>query len=123
LFMILGALSWSIGVIFIRVAGTTYFVKGSFWLIGLYVLTIPMAWLAVTGIALAANLSGVKILTAVVIMTITATLLDGVAISWFPALYGVPTATHLLAVAWLLWFVGVSLWISVMPLLKSSSIA
>jgi hypothetical protein len=52
LFMILGALSWSIGVIFIRVAGTTFFVKSSFWLMGLYVLTIPAAWLAVKGITL-----------------------------------------------------------------------
>jgi hypothetical protein len=122
LFVILGALSWFIGVLFIRFAGAAFFIEGNLWLIGLYVLTIPVAWLTVKGIVLASNLSGVNISIAVVIMTITATLLDGVAIAWFPSLYGLPTAAHLLAAAWLLWFVGVALGISVIPVLKSPSV-
>jgi Family of unknown function (DUF5367) len=122
LFVVLGALTWFIGVLFIRFAGAAFFIEGSSWLVGLYLLTIPVAWLTVKGIALAGNLSGVNISIAVVIMTITATLLDGVAIVWFPSLYSLPTAAHLLAAAWLLWFVGVALWISVIPVLKSPSV-
>jgi hypothetical protein len=113
LFVVLGALGWLIGVLFIRFAGATFFIEGSLWLVGLYLLTIPVAWLTIKGIALAGKLSGVKILMAVVIVCITATILDGMAIAWFPLLYGLPTAAHLLAAAWLLWFVGVSLFESI----------
>jgi hypothetical protein len=113
LFVVLGALAWFIAVIFIRFAGAAFFIESSFWLVGLYVLSIPGAWLTIKGIAQAGKLSGVKILMAVAIMCFTASLLDGVAIAWFPSLYGLPTPAHLLAAAWLLWFVGVSLSITV----------
>ena len=80
---------------------------------GLYLLSIPVAWLSLKGIALASKLSGVKLLIAVVIMSFTALLLDGVAIAWLPSLYGLSTPAHLLAAASMLWFVGVSLYISI----------
>jgi hypothetical protein len=47
-------------------------------------------------------------------MNFTATLLDGVAIAWLPSIYGLPASAHLFAAAWLLWFVGVSLYLSLM---------
>lgn len=113
LFVVLGALGWVIGLLFIRFAFALFFVEGGLWLVGLYVFSIPGAWLTIKGIALAGKVSAVKILMAVVIICSTASLLDGVAITWFPSLYGLPTPAHLLAAAWLLWFVGVSLCISV----------
>jgi len=112
LFVGLGVLAWVAGVLLIRFAGASFFVEGSAWLVGLYMLTIPGAWLLVKGIALATKLSGTAIVTAIVIMNATATLLDGAAIAWLPSLYGVLTPA--LAAAWLLWFVGVSSWASIL---------
>ncbi|MDX2273563.1 MAG: hypothetical protein NW237_16655 [Cyanobacteriota bacterium] len=112
LFGVLGVLAWAIGVLFIRFAGGTFFVEGSPWLVGLYGLTIPGVWLLVKGLALATKLSGVEIVLAIVIMNATATLFDGVAIAWMPSLYDLPLSAHLLAAAYLLWFVGLTLWFS-----------
>jgi hypothetical protein len=114
LFIGLGALAWLIGLLFIRFAGSMFFVKGSLWLVGLYLLTIPVAWLTIKGIALIGKLSGLKILIAVVIMNFTALFIDGLAIAWLPSIYDLPASAHLLAAAWLLWFVGVALYLSLM---------
>jgi hypothetical protein len=114
LFVGLGVLAWFIGVLFIRFAGTMFFVKGSVWLIGLYLLTIPVVWLTIESVSRIGKLSRIKTLMAIVILNFTATLLDGVAISWLPSIYGLPASAHLLAAAWLLWFVGVSLYLSLM---------
>ncbi len=110
----LGVLFWSSGVLFIRFAGTMFFVNGSIWLIGLYLLTIPVVWLTIESVALVGKLSRLKTFMAIVILNFTATLLDAVAISWLPSIYGLPAPAHLLATAWLLWFVGISLYLSFM---------
>jgi Family of unknown function (DUF5367) len=52
---------------------------------------------------------GEDILTATVLMAITAVLLDGIALTWFQNWYGLAPTQLLLAAAWLLWGVGVSL--------------
>jgi Family of unknown function (DUF5367) len=114
LFVGLGVLAWLIGVLFIRFAGTMFFVEGSLWLVGLYLLTVPVVWLTIVSIARIGKLSRLKTLMAIVIMNFTATLLDGVAIAWLPSIYGLQASSQLLAAAWLLWFVGVSLYLSLM---------
>jgi hypothetical protein len=114
LFVGLGVLAWSIGVLFIRFAGTIFFAKGSMWLMGLYLITIPVVWLTIKSVALIGKLSRLQTLIAIVILNFTATLLDGIAIAWLPSIYGLPAPAHLLAAAWLLWFVGVSLYLSLM---------
>lgn len=114
LFVGLGALAWFTGVLFIRFAGTMFFVEGSRWLIGLYLLTIPVVWLTIESVARLGKLSRLETSIAIVILNFTATLLDGVAIAWFPSIYGLPAPAHLLAAAWLLWFVGISLYLSFM---------
>jgi Family of unknown function (DUF5367) len=91
-----------------------FFVEGSLWLIGLYLLTVPVVWLTIESVARLGKLSRLKTLMAVVILNFTATLLDGVAMAWLPSIYGLPASAHLLAAAWLLWFVGVSLYLSLM---------
>ncbi len=77
-------------------------------------LTVPVVWLTIESIARIGKLSPLKTLVAIVILNFTATLLDGVAIAWFPSIYGLPAPAHLLAAGWLLWFVGVSLYLSLM---------
>jgi hypothetical protein len=49
------------------------------------------------------------LVTAVLIMNTTALLLDGVALTWFPSIYGVTGSALVLAAAWLLWTFGVGL--------------
>jgi hypothetical protein len=55
------------------------------------------------------KVDGKDLLNAVAIMVLTATLLDGIALTWFPGWYGLAPAGLLLAAAWLLWGVGLSL--------------
>ncbi|WP_310413606.1 hypothetical protein [Chamaesiphon sp. OTE_8_metabat_110] len=114
LFIGLGVLAWLIGVFFIRFAGTMFFVEGSLWLVGLYLLTIPVVGLTIESVARIGKLSRLKTLMAIVIFNFTATLLDAVAIAWLPSIYGLPAPANLLAAAWLLWFVGISLYLSFM---------
>jgi hypothetical protein len=114
LFVALGVLFWLIGVIFVRVAGAPIFTEGNLQLVSLYLFSIPVAWVMVKGTARTHQLSGIGVLLAVVIMCFTALLLDGVVIAWLPSLYGVTTSAHSLVAAWLLWFVGISLCISIM---------
>jgi hypothetical protein len=55
------------------------------------------------------KIKGQALLYACVIMNTTALLLDGAALTWFPAVYGVTGTTLTLAAGWLLWTFGVGL--------------
>ncbi len=114
LFVGLGVLFWLTGVLFIRFAGTIFFAEGSVWLVGLYLLTVPVVWVMIDSVSLIGKLSRLQTLMAIVIFNFTATLLDAVAIAWLPSIYGLPAPAQPLAAAWLLWFVGVSLYLSLM---------
>lgn len=115
-FIILGALFWLEALLFIRFGGASLFINGNLWLLLLFVASIPVAGVLVKFSAVVGKVEGEELLKAVAIMALTATLLDGVALTWFQAWYGLTPAGLLLAAAWLLWGVGVSLgvgyWVS-----------
>ena len=77
----------------------------------LFVLSIPTAWLCIVSVRRLAGLAPAQVLTGTALITAVVALLDGVAMTWWPALYGGPA---LLAAAWLLWFVGAVLGLAVM---------
>lgn len=77
----------------------------------LFVLSIPTAWLCIVSVRRLAGLAPAQVLTGTALITAVVALLDGVAMTWWPALYGGPA---LLAAAWLLWFVGAVLGVAVM---------
>ncbi len=109
LFVTLGAIFWFEALLFIRFGGAALFVNGNPWLLFLFVASIPVAWFSVKISAIVGKIDGDDLLSAVVIMAVTATLLDGMALTWFQSWYGLSQEGLLLAAAWLLWGVGISL--------------
>jgi Family of unknown function (DUF5367) len=109
LFAILGAIFWFEALLFIRFEGTSLFVKGNPLLWLLFGASIPISWCLVKVSAIVTKVSDDDRLNAVAIMVITAASLDGIALTWFPDWYGLSPAGLLLAAAWLLWGVGLSL--------------
>ena len=98
---------WALGVAMIRLAAP-FGMFARHLAAPLFLATIPMAWLTVdlAGRVAAGRLG---VLEATAVVSAPALLLDGVALTWAPALYGVAAAPLQAPAAWLLWFVGVSL--------------
>jgi hypothetical protein len=109
LFVMLGVAFWLEALLCIRLGGSSLFVNDNPWLLLWFIATIPISWCLVTASAIIGKVSGDDLLTAVVIMALTASSLDGIALTWFPGWYGLAPAGLLLAAAWLLWGVGLSL--------------
>jgi hypothetical protein len=109
LFVILGIAFWAEAVLFIRFGGETLFIGGNPWLLFLFASCLPVAWVLVRVTAVVGKVSGNDLLSAVVLAALTATLLDGIALAWFQGWYGLGQTNLLLAAAWLLWGVGLSL--------------
>jgi hypothetical protein len=109
LFIILGAVFWLEALLFIRFGGESLFVKGNPLLLLLFVACVPIAWILVKIGAVVGKAEGEDLLSAVTIMSLTALLLDGIALTWCQDWYGLAQSGLLLAAAWLLWGVGVSL--------------
>lgn len=105
-FVALGIGFWFLAATMIRVLGPTVFVPGSAALPLVFALSVPIAWVFVRVGTLLGGAREAAVLPAVVVMTSTAMLLDGLAMTFFPALYGLPHAQLLLGAAWLLWGVG-----------------
>jgi hypothetical protein len=116
LLVILGVVYWLEALLFIRFGGEGLFVNCNPWLLLLFVASLPIAWVLVKVSAVVGKIDREDLLSAVAIMALTAMLLDGVALTWFQGWYGLAPAGLLLAAAWLLWGVGVSLgigyWVS-----------
>ncbi len=105
----LGVAFWFLAAMAFRFLGPFVLVPGSTTLPLVFILTVPIAWAFVwAGITLG-GARGAAVLPAVVVMSFTAMLLDGLALTFFPALYGLPTASLLIVAALLLWGVGLIL--------------
>ncbi len=109
LFVLLGIVFWFEALLFIRCGGESLFVNGNPWLLLLFVASLPIAWVLIKISTVVGKIDGEDLLTAVAIMALTALLLDGVALTWFQSWYGLAPTGLLLAAAWLLWGVGISL--------------
>lgn len=109
LFVLLGIAFWFEALLFIRTEGELLFVNGNPWLVLWFVASIPIAWILVKISAVVGKIDGEDLLNAVAIMALTALLLDGIALTWFQGWYGLGQAGLVLAAAWLLWGVGISL--------------
>ncbi len=109
LFVGLGVFFWFLALVFIRIAGPTLFVNGNPVLFVLFAVSVPVAWALIKFSAAVGKVQGRALFSAVAIMCLTALMLDGVAITWLPSAYGLPATSLVLAAAWLLWGIGVSL--------------
>lgn len=109
LFVLLGIVFWFTGVLFVRLGGEALFVQGSPWLLFLFVLALPVSWVFVKVSAVVGQVHGAELLTALVLETITATLIDGTVLTWFQTVYSHEQSRLLLIAAWLLWGGGMGL--------------
>jgi hypothetical protein len=100
-------LVWFLAALFIRFAGPAGIFDGAKGL-ALYGLTMPATIPLNARTRKIAGLPRRRIVTAIAVTSATATMLDGVAMSLFPQLYGDPVAMRDGAV-WLLWAIGVGL--------------
>ncbi len=104
----LGAVLWFAGMVFLRWAGSVGALTGMGRLV-IYAIAIPITIpLIPLGPKLAA-LPRDQTLRAVAILSMTALLIDGVVIGYFPQLYSDDPATARAAAGALLWAVGIAL--------------
>ena len=106
LYVGLGAIFWLAAALFIRFAGDRLFHLGNPWLSVLFAASVPVGWLFIVVCLRVGGLGQREALAPVAIMCATGLLLDGVAISSFPSLYGASSEQVMLGAAWLLWGVG-----------------
>lgn len=124
LFIVLGVVFWFAAAMLVRIGGPNVFTAGSAMLVILYLLALPVSlgFIAITRLT-----SGVPLrdmLAPVALMTTTALLLDGIAIGFFPQLYGSTTEWVMHGAALIMWGAGVGLvcgaWLSRAALMKPS---
>ncbi|MCQ9154056.1 DUF5367 family protein [Acidomonas methanolica] len=79
-----------------------------------YVTTIPVAWLSIVIIRMAAQLTPAQLLPGVCLVGTAAMMLDGAVLRWMPHLYATDERVLHLGAAWLLWGYGLSLGIALL---------
>ncbi len=84
-------------------------VRGSF----AFVTAIPAGWLSVWLTRMAGKLSADQLLPGIAVAGATAMMIDGIALKWFPGVYGFNDKVMILGAAWLLWGYGVALAVAV----------
>jgi hypothetical protein len=98
---------WFCAAMFIRYVGPTGQFQG--WKVALlYVLTIPGTVLLNERTRKLVRLPRRMMVPVIAVTTATATMLDGVAMSGFPELYGADPVVMLGGAVWLLWAIGVA---------------
>ncbi len=98
---------WFLAAMFIRFVGPTGVFHG-YKVIALYALTIPATAPLNARSRKLARASKSQMVTVIAVTSAVATLLDGLAMSRFPALYGEDPAITGAGAAWLLWAIGVA---------------
>ncbi len=101
----IGVAFWFIAAMMVRVMGTAVFNTEGLSMVLLFALSFPFGFGALRLIGWLVGLRGTAFLPAVVVMTMTATLLDGIAFTW-TGLYGLPLESRVYGAAWILWGVG-----------------
>jgi hypothetical protein len=112
LFIALGAAFWYQAAMIIRYFGDSVFTEGNPKLILFYVLAVPLTMASMYITAFIAKLKLNELLKPVVIMTMTATFLDGIALAWFRHLYSNSFEVAMYGAAMILWGAGVGLLLS-----------
>jgi len=98
---------WFLAAMFIRFVGPMGVFHG-YKLIALYALTIPATAPLNARCRKLVRAPKGQMVTVIAVTSAVATMLDGVAMSLFPALYGSDSATTGAGAAWLLWAIGVA---------------
>ncbi len=121
--IILGVIFWLMAALTVRFIGPMVFSPDSFVLLGAYLAAIPITYGFVFIALRVLRLAMADILLPAVIMTATATLLDGMALAWFSQLYADTSTTAHAGAAWILWGAGVGLVIALIHGSRGRSLA
>jgi Family of unknown function (DUF5367) len=106
LFVAVGVLLWFVAAMMFRILGPSLLIPGSATLLLVFAGSIPLSWVFLKiGVTLG-RAQGASILLAAAVMSATAMFLDALALTFFPSLYGLPTAQLLIVAALLLWGVA-----------------
>ncbi|TAE30674.1 MAG: hypothetical protein EAZ91_10110 [Cytophagales bacterium] len=105
----LGVAFWFAAALIVRFGGTAIFTENNSMLIVIYGVAFPVtgAFLFITKLFL--NVSYNQLVRPIMVVTLTAALLDAVALSWFRALYSHSFEVALHGAALILWGVGLGL--------------
>ena len=104
--IMLGVFFWFLAAMAIRFFGPSLLVRGSLAPVFVFLATVPLTW-GLLRLAMAmGRVRGAAVLPALAVMSLVAMMLDGVAITWVPELYGVALDKMGMAAAWLLWGVA-----------------
>jgi Family of unknown function (DUF5367) len=109
LFIALGIVFWFTAAMVIRFAGTNVFSEKNPLLILFFVLALPITYIFFLVTKLVTKVPYTSMLLPVVIMTLTAALLDGIALAFFRNLYAQSFEIALHGAAWILWGAGIGL--------------
>jgi hypothetical protein len=109
LFVILGIIFWFSGAMTVRAAGNLVFSENNPMMIAAFILAVPITLILLYITKLVAKIQYAEMYRAIVIMTYTATFLDGIALTWFGGLYGNTFEVRLYGAAWILWGAGLGL--------------
>ena len=109
LFVFLGVVFWFNGVLTVRFLGPTLLTSNNPNLIWAYALVIPITVLTLVITRFVGQTPYHQLLKPIVIMTYTATICDGIALSWFRSLYSSSIDIALHGAALILWGGGLGL--------------
>jgi hypothetical protein len=109
LYVFLGVIFWFNAAMIIRFMGKNFLTENNPKLILAFLLTFPVTGITFYVTKLVTKLAYSELLRPIVIMTFTATFLDGIALTWYRQLYSTSFEVALHGSALILWAVGLGL--------------
>lgn len=99
--IVLGVVFWLSGVMSVKLLGSYVFTESSSYKFIMFLLLFPTIYLFIRISRKIAKLNKSEILKAVVIMTITASFCDGIALTWFRQIYAETYEVSHYGAAWI----------------------
>lgn len=109
LYVVLGVVFWFSAALLVRFLGEVVFTPNNPLLIVMFIVAIPIGRLFIWIAQQIGKLPDKAVFAPAVMMTQVALLLDGIAITWFPQLYGQSHTHVMLGAALIMWGAGVGM--------------
>lgn len=103
--VLVGVVAWFLAAMTVRF-GTPIGLFSGLGRVVTFAVSIAVAWGAVPVVRAAAGVARGQSFAGMGLATAAAAICDGVAMAWFPALYGPTASEALVGAAWILWGVG-----------------
>lgn len=110
--IILGVIFWFVAAMIVRFLGKSVFTENNPFLILMFILAIPITFIFLFITQKVLKISRLEIMRPIVIITLTAAFLDGIALTWFRTLYSDSFEVSSHGAALILWGVGLGLFLA-----------